>query len=215
MSASLRIGLAGAQLEALPVDVVVVGCFVDERPLRGLASRADWRSVGALSQLLRDGSFRGDVGEAALIVGARGLDAPRLLLLGLGECATLDSDRIRDWGIEALSRCRALSSKRVAIALLPAARLSPREQSVALVAAALRVSEAAPEHPASDFEVWLAVLAEDRNATAAALHELSPRLPANVQLLESGPEPKGPRAALLRQPAAPWGVHQAPSTPYR
>lgn len=215
MSASLRIGLAGAQLEALSVDIVVVGCFVDERPLRGTASRADWRSVGALSQLLRDGSFRGDVGEAALIVGARGLDASRLLLLGLGECATLDSDRIQDWGIEALSRCRALSAKRVAIALLPAARLSPREQSVALVAAALRVSEAAPEHPASDFEVWLAVLAEDRNATAAALHELSPRLSADVQFLESGPEPKGPRAALLRQPAAPGGAHQAPSTLYR
>ena len=82
-------------------------------------------------------------------------------------------------------------------------------------------SESPPSHSqrltcsSSDFEVWLAGLAEDPNATAAALHELSPRLPANVQLLESGPEPKGPRAALLRQPAAPGGVHQAPSTPYR
>ena len=69
MSGPLRIGLSSERLEALRVDVVVVSCPSDERPLRALASRADWRCCGALSKLLRDGSFRGEVGEAALLAG--------------------------------------------------------------------------------------------------------------------------------------------------
>jgi len=215
MSASMSIGLAQNRLEALPVDVVVVACFADERPLRGLASRADWRCGGALSQLLQEGSFRGDVGETAMIVGARGLVAPRVLMMGQGTRAALDSDRIEAWGTEALTRCLALSASRVALALLPAAHQSLHEQTGALVAAVSHARHSVPKLPDSRFEVWLATLEGERGATAAALHELSPRFPVGVRFLGSEPEPARGGVDLPRQSEAPKAAHQAVSTPYR
>lgn len=215
MSVSLRIGLAREPLEALPVDIVVVACSSDERPLRGPASRADWRICGALSSLLREGSFRGEVGEAALLAGGVGLVAPRLLVLGQGERAALDSERLRAWGIEALSRCLALSARSVALALLPAERYALREQGAALVGAALQTWRALPEPAVSGFEVWLVALEAERGGAAAALHGLAPRLPADVRLLDSGLGPDGVGSAQPGKPALPGDAHQAPITPYR
>jgi len=215
MSAPARLGLAQRHLEVLPVDVVVVSCFADERPLRGLASRADWRCGGALSKLLQEGSFTGEVGETAMVVGARGLVAPRVLLTGQGRRAALDADRLREWGIEALARCLALSVKRVALALLPAAHQPIHEQAAALLAAVSHAPRGLPGWPETGIEVWLAALEAERAATAAALHELAPRLPADVRLLADGPGPTTGSVESPRRPAVPRTAHQGPSTPYR
>lgn len=215
MRPALRIGLAEAPVEALPVEIVVVACFADERPLRGPASRADWRGCGAFSQLLRDGSFRGDAGEAALVGGVRGLAAPRWLVLGQGHRGTLDFERLQAWGIEALSRCLALSATRVALALLPAAQQAPRDQGAALIGAAAHVWEAASEWPASGFEVWLATVQAERDRMLAALRELAPQLPAGLQLLEPGTEFAGLGGVPSPQPSGPGRADKAPSTLHR
>lgn len=215
MSGPLRIGLSGERLEALRVDVVVVSCPSDERPLRALASRADWRCCGAISQLLRDGSFRGETGEAALLGGGVGLAASQLLVLGRGEEGALHPERLQAWGFEALSRCLELSARSVALALLPAAEQSLRDQSAALVAAAVQVWRAAAKTPAAGLDVWLLASESERVAAVAALHELAPRLPAGVELQDSRSAPAEGVFTAQRHSPLPGPARQAPSAPYR
>ncbi|HLV61352.1 MAG TPA: M17 family peptidase N-terminal domain-containing protein [Fredinandcohnia sp.] len=63
----------------------------DERPLQGLAGLADWRLLGRLNRLLREGLFEGRVREALLTVGAPRLPAQRVFLYGLGDKALEDA----------------------------------------------------------------------------------------------------------------------------
>lgn len=66
------------------VDLAVLPCFEDERPLQGLAGLVDWRTSGSLSMLLRSGFCTGAAGEAVLLPGGRELPMERIVLLGLG-----------------------------------------------------------------------------------------------------------------------------------
>lgn len=56
----------------------------EERPLQGLAGLVDWRLLGRLSRLLREGLFEGRAAESLLTVAARRLPAQRVFLYGLG-----------------------------------------------------------------------------------------------------------------------------------
>ncbi|HEY5658955.1 MAG TPA: hypothetical protein VIY27_14295, partial [Myxococcota bacterium] len=78
MKPQLILSLAPDSIDRIEADVAVVALFRDERPLRGSASRIDWRMCGRLSQLLRDERFAGNPGEAALFPGQGGLRAPML-----------------------------------------------------------------------------------------------------------------------------------------
>src|SRR4051812_21066827 len=46
---------------------MVLTCFQNERPLRGLAGLLDWRFEGAISQVLRAGFVTGKPGECAYL----------------------------------------------------------------------------------------------------------------------------------------------------
>ena len=70
------------QLDGLDGAVAVV--FQDERPLTGLAARADWRLNGFLSRLLVDNRFSGDRGEWLLVHTQGRLSFTHLFLVGLG-----------------------------------------------------------------------------------------------------------------------------------
>jgi hypothetical protein len=66
------------------VDVGLVPCFEDERPLQGLAGYIDWRSCGMLSRLIRSGWCTGRQGESLLMPTRFGLPVERLVIVGLG-----------------------------------------------------------------------------------------------------------------------------------
>ena len=215
MSASLRIGVAEERLEVLPVDIIVVPCASDERPLRGVASRADWRIGGLLSSMLKEGSFQGGAGEAALLAGGVGLVAPRLLVVGQGERTALDSERLEAWGLEALSRCLALSASSVALALLPAKYHALREQCIVFAGAALQACSEVSEPLTGGLDLWLVTLEAERAGLVAALQELAPRLPADIRVLEPGLGGEAVGSAELGDFMQSGGAHQAPSTPYR
>jgi hypothetical protein len=71
-----------ARLEGLEGAVAVV--FQDERPVQGVAVRADWRLNGFLSRLLMDGRFTGERGDWLLLHTQGRLPYTRLFLVGMG-----------------------------------------------------------------------------------------------------------------------------------
>lgn len=73
----------GSVVEA-PADTILVPVPEDERPLRGDAGLVDWRLCGLISEQLRSGYVSGQLGEAALLPGARPLTPSRILLVGTG-----------------------------------------------------------------------------------------------------------------------------------
>jgi len=85
VNAGLDISLETRALERLQGDLLVAGFFSDDRPLRGGASRVDWRLCGLVSDLIRQGRMRGARGEALLVPAAGQLGAPRILMIGLGQ----------------------------------------------------------------------------------------------------------------------------------
>lgn len=94
MTPTLRIELEVRPFERAPAELVTAGFFADERPLRGAAGRADWRLCGLVSDLLASGHLRGRPGEALLVPSFGTLQAPRVLLMGLGERAGFDVSRV-------------------------------------------------------------------------------------------------------------------------
>lgn len=116
MSATAQIELVHRPLERVSADLVVVGLFSDDRPLRGGAARVDWRLCGLISSLLMNGDLTGQCGEAVLMPSPGSLRAPRLLLLGLGERAKFRMASAQDVMRDAAARCLDLALRRLAVA---------------------------------------------------------------------------------------------------
>jgi hypothetical protein len=118
MSAAIELALTSRPLERSEAEIAVAGFFVDERPLRGGAARADWRLCGGLSHRIESGDLSGKSGEALLIGCGRALASPRLLLLGLGDRKAFDLIRVSDEISRAMERCRKLGLSRIALSPL-------------------------------------------------------------------------------------------------
>jgi len=118
MNSAVEILLTSRPLERVEGEVAVAGFFVDDRPLRSGAARADWRLCGGLSRRIESGDLSGKSGEALLIGCGRALRSPRLMLLGLGERHAFDRVRATDEMRTALERCRRLQCSQVAMSPL-------------------------------------------------------------------------------------------------
>ena len=77
-------------LDRLTVDVLVLGPFEGERPLRGAAGYCDWRLNGRLSQMLMNESFEGKPRDVVLTDTGDRIGSPRVLLFGQGKRISLD-----------------------------------------------------------------------------------------------------------------------------
>jgi Cytosol aminopeptidase family, N-terminal domain len=99
------------------VDLAVLPCFEDERPLQGLAGLVDWRTGGSLSALLRTGFCTGAAGEAVLLPGRRTLPMERLVLLGLGPARAFDRAAAEATGERLVALVEGLAPRDVLVAM--------------------------------------------------------------------------------------------------
>jgi leucyl aminopeptidase len=81
----------------------------------------DGKAGGRIAQAVRAGDFKGKRGETLLIHPAEALAARRLLLIGLGDEATVSADTWRDTAALALRDAQSRHGERVAL-LLPSGR---------------------------------------------------------------------------------------------
>jgi leucyl aminopeptidase len=116
MMTSIELRVETTAFERIEADVAVAGFFLDERPLRGAAGRADWRLCGVISELVGDGRLRGKVGEATLVPSMGRLGAERVLLLGLGRRSSFRVGRARDTCHAAVRHVLALGGRSLVLA---------------------------------------------------------------------------------------------------
>jgi hypothetical protein len=83
MSGLLEIDADRALFEG-KLSGLVLTCYENERPLRGLAGLMDWRFHGVISECLRAGAVTGRVGECAYVPVSRHGKTYHLLLAGAG-----------------------------------------------------------------------------------------------------------------------------------
>lgn len=65
-------------------EALVVGCYEDVRPLKGLAGELDWLLCGSLSRLLIASKIRGSLGDVALITPRGKIPVQKLFMIGMG-----------------------------------------------------------------------------------------------------------------------------------
>jgi len=117
VSALLRVELETRPFERSEAELAVATFFEEDRPLRGAASRADWRLCGLLSALVAQERLTGKTGEALLVPTDRRLHAPRLLLLGLGSAARFGAAEVSAAVEGAVERILDLGASSAAIGI--------------------------------------------------------------------------------------------------
>jgi hypothetical protein len=117
VSATLRIELETEPFERARAEVAVAGFFETDRPLRGAASRADWRLCGMLSRLVAGGWLSGAADEALLVPTGTRLRAPRLLVVGLGRPSPFGAAEVSRAAASMLGHALDLGLESVALAI--------------------------------------------------------------------------------------------------
>ena len=149
-----------AKLDGLDGAVAVV--HADDRPLVGVAARADWRLNGFLSRLVGSGRFAGDRGEWLLVHTQGRLPYTHLFLVGLGrrEDSTARGARTALEGIAGKVALAGIHSFAIDLAEVIPGDL-PAEDAMVVFLEAL--SNAYPEDELSDPPYLPALDAQERN----------------------------------------------------
>lgn len=103
------------KLTKLKTDLLVVTCFKDIRPLRGLASEVDWYYGGILSRALMENRFKGTLGEMLLLSSEGKLEIPKVILLGLGDSSKYSHPQFKTASKKLQSTLKALDIQECAI----------------------------------------------------------------------------------------------------
>jgi hypothetical protein len=174
MTVTWAIELDSEPVERVRADLLVAPHFEGDRPLRGAASRVDWRLCGHLSEMLARGAFQGAADEVVLVPTGARLRAPRALLLGLGPREGFSQKTLRASVRVAVGRAALLRTATVALAL-PAEADSGLPAERAAAAALFGAGEALAARP---FPLRLRLVLEAAGLSRArlALAELVPRI---------------------------------------
>jgi hypothetical protein len=92
----MEVILSTLQADAYECEILVVGFFEDERPLRGSTGWVDWRLNGVLSRYLLEKKLLGIWKEMTLIPSQARILSPLILLVGLGKIREYSYLRLRE-----------------------------------------------------------------------------------------------------------------------
>ena len=105
----------GADLQEC--DVLAIGFFQDERPLKGSSGWIDWRLNGMLSHFLIENRLTGDWRETTLIP-SKGRVIPQMILrVGLGRVRDYSYLRLRELSPHLLETLKNLNTSNICLSL--------------------------------------------------------------------------------------------------
>jgi hypothetical protein len=109
--------LSPEEVDVQECDILVIGFFQDERPLRGSAGWVDWRLNGMLSHLLIEKRLIGEWKELTLIPSQRRVLSRVILLVGLGRVKEYSYLRVREISFYLLETLRKLNASHICLSL--------------------------------------------------------------------------------------------------
>jgi hypothetical protein len=109
--------LSKERVDVQECDVLVIGFFVDERPLKGSSGWIDWRLNGMISRFLIEKKLSGDWKEMTLVLSQRRIVPRMILLLGLGETKEYSYLRLRELAPHLLVTLKKLGTLNVCFSL--------------------------------------------------------------------------------------------------
>lgn len=123
----MRVGIFSGKLTKLHAEVLVVSCFEDVRPLRGLAGEVDWLYGGIFSNLLMQGKVTGRLGEVLLLATQQKMQASKVILAGLGSSGSYEYTDFRLIAKKIAEAMMGLQARECAVELLapPTRSLDP------------------------------------------------------------------------------------------
>ncbi len=110
----MEVTVEHGNIETRDVDALVVNLFAGVHSPGGATGAVDRALGGAISELIAHGDFTGKAGEVAVLYSRGKIPARRVLVVGLGERASLNTEAIRRASATAVSRARELKCRRVA-----------------------------------------------------------------------------------------------------
>jgi Cytosol aminopeptidase family, N-terminal domain len=199
MSVTWAIELDASPAERVRADLLVTPFFAEDRPLRGAASRIDWRLCGLLSEMLGRGAFSGAPEEVVLVPTDARLRAPRALLVGLGPRESFSPKALRRSAQLAVARAAALRAGIVALAL-PTEASTGLAAEKAAAAVLIGAGEALVERP---FPLRLRLVVEAAALPRAriALADLVPRIEMEGVVARLAAPEVEPRPVFAATPA--------------
>lgn len=124
-------------VEEVGGDVLVLFHFEDVPVPKNTLGKVDWFLSGAVSRLALDGKFTGALGSAALLHPAGKFQVEKILVLGLGLRAHVDSTTLQTAARHLRSLLDNLQARSVHIALPDLAHIPPQE-AINLLSGTLR-----------------------------------------------------------------------------
>ena len=92
----MEVIISSEPIDRQECQLVEVGLFEDERPLRGPAGLLDWRLNGAISREIINGRITGQFKETVIIPSSRWIQSPKILLIGLGSARRISYPKLRE-----------------------------------------------------------------------------------------------------------------------
>lgn len=151
------------------IDGAVAVVWQDQRPLRGLAARADWRLNGFLSRLVLGDRFSGKAGEWLLVHTQGRLPYTHLFLVGLGRHGDHGTRRARS-ALEGIAGKVALAGLHAFAIDLDEVAAGELDAHTALVTFLDALADSYPEDAFADPPYRPALEARERNDARVAQH---------------------------------------------
>ncbi len=110
----MKIEIKQGNIEQFTADTLIVNLFEGVKNPTGATGAVDHALNGAISEIIASGDFSGKAGELALIYSRGFMNAPRILVVGLGKRDDFNLEAVRNASANAIKKAQTLNSTSVA-----------------------------------------------------------------------------------------------------
>lgn len=135
----MQISAKRSKLEKEQTDLTILPCFQDEES-KGLLVSMDRALNGLLTKVMKEESFKGELGKTFVFHTHEKIPAKRIVVVGLGKRNRLDAEHLRRASAAALKVAKRVKAQKIAVALLnqkSITKLNSEESAYALATGAL------------------------------------------------------------------------------